>query len=324
MKASLFLHFTINRRLADLCAAMAVAGASISLLGFLGRFHWFLDLFSHFRVQYGLVLLIFALFLFIARRFRTALFCLLIAGLNLGQVLPLYRSSSPEGTFEGAPYRFMLLNVNTHSGNPEAVMRLLQKEQPDILLLEEISDKWVESLQGLGAIYPHQHLEPQEDNFGIGLYSRHPLKEAKTIYIGRDPLPSIQATVTLPNGEVHFLGTHPLPPVGRRMSESRNIQLDWLPDHVRRDGPFILAGDLNTTPWNFYFRKLRRESGLHDSARGFGVQPTWPQSGWLLRIPLDHCLHSRHITIQDRRIGPDVGSDHFAVIIDFHIKPSGE
>ena len=72
-----------------------------------------------------------------------------------------------------------------------------------------------------------------------------------------------------------------------------------------------------------HFRLLLRRTGLRDSARGRGVQPTWPAGSPLLAIPLDHCLHSPDIAILQRRIGGDVGSDHYPVIVDFTFRPPG-
>ena len=68
------------------------------------------------------------------------------------------------------------------------------------------------------------------------------------------------------------------------------------------------------------FRKLLADSGLNDSANGFGVQPSWPTFIAPLAIPIDHCLHSDEIHIHDRQIGDDVASDHFPLIVDFAIK----
>jgi endonuclease/exonuclease/phosphatase (EEP) superfamily protein YafD len=94
------------------------------------------------------------------------------------------------------------------------------------------------------------------------------------------------------------------------------LQLDRLPDLVPKKGPVLLLGDLNVTPWNRHFRLLLERTGLRDSSRGRGVQPTWPAGSLLFAIPLDHGLHSPDIAILQRRIGGDVGSDHLPVIID--------
>ncbi len=82
----------------------------------------------------------------------------------------------------------------------------------------------------------------------------------------------------------------------------------------------MVLGDFNTTPWNYYFQKFLKESGLRDSSQGFGPQPTWPNFSRLLSIPIDHCLHSAEIVIVGRQIGPDVGSDHYPVIVDYALK----
>jgi endonuclease/exonuclease/phosphatase (EEP) superfamily protein YafD len=79
------------------------------------------------------------------------------------------------------------------------------------------------------------------------------------------------------------------------------------------------VGDLNVTPWNHRFRRLMQRSGLMDSSRGRGFQPTWPQDHPLLRIPIDHVLHSPDILVVNRRIGREVNSDHSPVIVDFMV-----
>ena len=82
----------------------------------------------------------------------------------------------------------------------------------------------------------------------------------------------------------------------------------------------VLLGDLNCTVWSPYFGRLVRDSGLKDSSRGWGVQPSWPAGNWLLRIPIDHCLHSPEVRVVRRGIGPDVGSDHFPVIVEMQLR----
>lgn len=65
-----------------------------------------------------------------------------------------------------------------------------------------------------------------------------------------------------------------------------------------------------------FFRRLLARSGLIDTLRGRGYQPTWPGHFVPLWIPLDHCLVSPDLTVLDRRVGPHVGSDHRPVIVD--------
>jgi endonuclease/exonuclease/phosphatase (EEP) superfamily protein YafD len=109
-----------------------------------------------------------------------------------------------------------------------------------------------------------------------------------------------------------LLATHPVPPVGAEYTELRNRQLTEISTFLADSfGPVILVGDLNTTPWSPAFKDLLQVTGLQNSMKGFGIQPSWPSFIPPLWIPLDHLLHSPDLSIQTRKAGPDIGSDHF-------------
>jgi endonuclease/exonuclease/phosphatase (EEP) superfamily protein YafD len=264
-------------------------------------------------------LLVLGVLLFIGHRRKTAAAFLALACVNLMSVLPLYfgGSSAPD---DAAPtLRAMLLNVNTRLGDPDRVRIVTSAVDPDILILEEISAAWMADLAWLTNSYPHSLAQSREDNFGIGLFSKLPLAEAEIVYIGDAEVPSIVATVSASQTHLRVIATHPLPPVGSNYSRWRNDQLERLPDYVRSPLPVLVLGDLNVTPWNHHFRRLLARTGLRDSMKGFGVQPTWPNFNPLLRIPIDHCLHSADIAVVDRKVGESVSSDHYPVIVDFVI-----
>jgi endonuclease/exonuclease/phosphatase (EEP) superfamily protein YafD len=303
-----------------LLTAAGVVPCAATAFGFLGRFSWFLDLFSHFRVQYLIALSILGVLFLLGRRRRTAAVFIAFACINLGMVLPLYFDGQAT-TPEAAPIlRAMLLNVNTRLGDAARVKQVIQELDPDILVLEEISSQWVLDLQWLANSYSHSRVQPREDNFGIGLFSKFPLVESEIVYIGDAQVPSIAATIDTGREKLRVIATHPLPPAGGQYSRWRNDQLNRLPDYVRSSLPLILLGDLNVTPWNYHFRRLLKRTGLIDSSKGRGIQPTWPNYNPLLLIPIDHCLHSSDISVLSKRIGVDVGSDHYPVIVDFAIK----
>jgi len=301
-----------------LTAAGTVASIS-TVLALLGRFSWFLDLFSHFRVQYLLGLLVVAILLLFGRHYKVASVFLFFACVNAGFVLPLYFGKQPLPAEATPIVRVMLLNVNNRGGDPERVGDMVVAVDPDILVLQEISARWLSALEGLKHTYPYTLTRPREDNFGIGLFSKLPIAEGEIVYIGSIEVPSILATLRAEDTDLRIIATHPMPPIGGKLSRSRNEQLDLLPAYTQSNLPILLLGDLNVTPWNYHFRRLLARSGLRDSVQGYGVQPTWPNFSSFLRIPLDHCLHSEDIVIVDRKIGEDVASDHFPLIVDFVI-----
>lgn len=290
-----------------------------TVIGFFGALNWAADLFSHFRVQYAVSLAAAAMILFFARRWRTAAFFGATAAVNVSIVAPMFVPNPGTDVPPGIePVRAMLANVNAHFGAPEKALEVIRAVDPDILLLEEVSDRWVASLVPALSNYPHASIEPRNDNFGIALFSRLPFALCTVTNIGSAEVPTILAELHVADDTFALLGTHPLPPAGKTYSAFRNEQLDLLSEVVTGlHGPVIVMGDLNATPWSPHFRKLLRNSRLLDSGRGHGIQPTWPTHNFLLRLPLDHFLHNDGIVVTRREVGPDAGSDHYPLIVEF-------
>lgn len=320
----LSIFFSLSIRPWGLLMAAGVVACLATLAGFLGQFSWFFDLFSHFRVQYLIGLTVIGtLFIVVCRRKTGGVF-LGFAFVNLMLVLPLYFNDQIIPP-KGAPVlRAMLLNVNTRLGDANKVKLAIRNADPDILILEEVSCQWLTDLACLANSHPHSLTQPRNDNFGIALFSKFPLAESEVVYIGDADVPSIFTTVRTGRTNLRVIATHPLPPSGRDHSRWRDEQLDLLPDRIRPGLPLILLGDLNVTPWSYHFRRFLKRTGLKNSSQGRGVQPTWPNYNLLLLIPIDHCLHSSNISVVDKKIGADVSSDHYPVIVDFVLMPETE
>lgn len=278
------------------------------------RHSWMFDLMTHFQVQLALgMLAVSGLLLFSAMRKFSLLF-LAVAGIYLMRILPFYLPADQPAS--GTPFKMVLLNVNSGSGDPERVQAYLSQSDADVLVIQEFSSRWVKLLEALKARYPHQFLEIREDNFGMALLSRFPMLAQEAFYFTDEELPSLSAEFRIGAQRLFLLATHPLPPMGAAATEARDRQLQEVAAFMKDlPGPRLLVGDLNTGPWSPVFRDLVRESGLRNSMQGFGVQPTWPDGMPLLRIPLDHLLHSADCGVTARRTGPALGSDHFPLEI---------
>ena len=133
--------------------------------------------------------------------------------------------------------------------------------------------------------------------------------------------PSISATFELASGQpLRVIATHPLPPMNEAYWRSRNLWFEQVAALVRSSGAerTIIAGDLNCTPWSPWFERLCRQSGLRNSSLGHGLGISWmPIPISVCGLPIDHVLVGESIRVHDRQIGPDVGSDHRPVIVDF-------
>lgn len=308
---------------------MFLLGAT--LFGWLGRWHWMLDNFSHFRPQYAVGLTLLGLGFLGFKQWKSGGIFLVAAAVNAAIVVPIYLpppSTDPTAQQSEAiqpqavqPLTLMLRNVHTQMGDPQQVLAQITKEEPDILVLEEIGNGWVMELAELQSLYPHSSIVPREDHFGIGVWSKFPLTDVEILELGGAGVPTIFCVAETTQGRLQVVATHPLPPGSGSYAKLRNAQLAALAEHVATiQLPVVLLGDLNTTPWNHYFQKFLSQSGLQNSAQGFGVQPSWPRHLPLLQIPLDHVLHSKSITILDRQVGADsAGSDHYPVVVDLRL-----
>ncbi len=296
---------------------LLLAAGTATLAGFNGRQSWRFELLCHFRVQYFWALAGAAgLFLFL-RRWVWGTSAALLAAVNLAVILPLYFGPD-EVPSAKANLRILSLNVHFLNRNYGPTLDLIQRDNPDVIFLMEVTPAWAEALKRLDKEYPYSEVLPSHRPDGVALFSRHPIADLQVKRLPGVGLPTLVAGIEMPQGRMTLLATHPASPGSTRNFEVRNRQLREVAElAAARSGPVMVIGDLNTTGWSPFFQDLLDVSGLRDSRRGFGVEPTWPWFPLPLRIPIDHCLVSQQIAILDRQVGPAVGSDHRPLIVDF-------
>jgi endonuclease/exonuclease/phosphatase (EEP) superfamily protein YafD len=246
-----------------------------------------------------------------ARWFDAALIALLVLACVIVPDLGAARRAVPDG----APVRVLEVNVLRSNRSFQQVARLIADEQPDLVALVEVDARWLAELAPALAAYPARIEAPRDDNFGLALYARGALAGGGEHLGSR--LPSIVAEAQHGRARFAVVVEHPFPPLTGALYDDQLRHFDAVAERVRGlAGPFVIVGDLNSTPWSRAYARLRGGTGACDSRAGFGVQASYPAEGWLLGIPIDHVLVSCAIGVRDRRIGPDVGSDHLPVIAD--------
>ncbi len=244
----------------------------------------------------------------------------------LGATLwPFYAGQSEPG----APRTLRVLQANIlyESDTHDAVLDMLRAADADVVVLLEVTPLWESKLKALSEAYPYSRVLAQSGAFGLAVLSRLPVEEWQTI----EPagavlpaalrLPAILARISVDGRSGNVLAAHAFPPVSPGLASRRNQQIAALAEIVHGlSGPVILLADLNATPWSPQFQDLLRDGGLTDARRGYGLKPTWP-TFWpgILRIPIDHCLTTRGITVQDFRTGSATGSDHLPIIVDLSL-----
>jgi endonuclease/exonuclease/phosphatase (EEP) superfamily protein YafD len=307
----------------DFFLMVVVAGLCLlTFAGFWGRRGWLLDITSHFRVQYFFLLVLSSLSFLALGLVWGAAAALGLALVNGAVILPRFVSLAHAAS-NGPSYRLLLTNVFRKNRSYDHLRGLVVREQPDLVVLIEPDQAWIDALAGLRQDYPYWQVASREDAYGIALFSRQPFESAEVAHLGSAEMPTVVVRLHLTNHHdwsLTVIATHPPPPKGAAHSARRNDQLKALAQFVRQQSEaVILCGDLNVSPWSPYFSDLLKYSGLADSGRGFGIQPTWPVDNYLLRTSIDHCLVSSQIAVRRRRLGPRIGSDHLPIILDFSL-----
>ncbi|HSK07270.1 MAG TPA: endonuclease/exonuclease/phosphatase family protein [Acidimicrobiia bacterium] len=303
----------------------ALVIAAVSLASFAGRWVWWLDVLANFRAQYVVVLLVAGLAIAASRWRRTGLGILAVALINLLFVAPLY-VGSPGDPVAGAPdVRVMSLNLLSTNESYNEVIEYIAAADPDVVLLHEASRPWEVAIESAGLDYEIVRGRSDQLIFGTLVLTRDPV-EAVSYGFAERAARAIALTYQ-PEGwpvPVQILSSHPLAPTTAERAGLRDAQLAFAADWAsEQEGAFLVVGDLNASPWSWPFRRLVGEGTLRNSQLGFGLQASFPaDTFFLLRVPIDHLLHSDQLRVRDRRLGPVLGSDHFPLIVDLEHAPS--
>jgi endonuclease/exonuclease/phosphatase (EEP) superfamily protein YafD len=304
--------------LAKVVALMAMLSV---LLGWCGRWHFALDLFCHFRVQAAILLGISALVLLGVGRWKAAMAVLVMVIAVAATLLPFV---IPVNDHTEIKLRLLTVNVLSRNLEREHLIEFILQQDPDLILLQETNGEWVQELdQALSEKWPISKTVPRSDNFGIAMYSKIQWDSCEIVqFTTLMSTPSLVAKFKLADGrQMEVINTHPLPPINSSYWNSRNAHFAGLANHVVESDCgqlLIVAGDFNCSPWSYWFRQMLSKSGLSNAAVGQGLFATWkpcplPGSG----LPIDHVLVGSEIECIRLQPGPDVGSDHRPVMLDF-------
>ncbi len=217
-------------------------------------------------------------------------------------------------------------NVLMPNRNAAGLVALVKEHRPDILVTLETDAWWQTQLDVLEGDVPHTVKCPQDNVYGMHVYSRLPFLSCKTVFLVEEDVPSVHLAVALPDADVtvqlHFLHPAPPSPTENAHSTERDAELIVVAKTLcGSNDPIIVAGDLNDVAWSYTTRLFRKISGLLDPRVGRGMFNTFHAQYWFLRWPLDHLFHSRHFTVRSIKRLPANGSDHFSLLTELVYAP---
>ncbi len=294
-----------------------------TVVGFTGGWGWLMELTTHLRGQYVVVLIGLVILFIVGKRPMPALLSVLFGAINLAVVLPLYVGGTVASLPNAATYRALMLNVHWVNEDVDSVKTFIQETNADFVVLTEVVPAWEAELASLRSLYPYgDEVAYYRSPHGVMFFSRIPLVDGNIFRLQDGERPSVVAHLDFPERPLTVIGMHPPAPVSPTRINLRNEQLAAMAEFVAtQQNAVFLMGDLNITPWSPYFSDFLAQSGLQNGRSGYGLQTTWPAQLPIMRIPIDHALVSPEVIIHDFKAGPNVGSDHLPIIIDFSLQP---
>ncbi|MFD2516349.1 endonuclease/exonuclease/phosphatase family protein [Salinimicrobium flavum] len=314
------------------------------LLGALSLIHdvpyWFVKIMDFPRLQYLIISLICLItLLFIKRKWTITyvlivlglLFSILIQSLKIGPYL-LGKKVVPDVQIqekERFSVKIIIANVLMTNRSSDEFLKLINKNEPHVVLAMEVNDWWVKELSILEESFPYKMEYPLDNAYGLLLYSKLPLTNPEIKFLKHSDVPSFHATMTLPGGEeFSFHGIHPVAPFPSAKYPD-NVGEEELALHkvgalvAKETIPSVVAGDFNDVSWSKTTRFFEDQGDLKNVRLGRGLYNTFNAESLVMRWPLDHFFVTEEFRVKEFKRLEKIGSDHFPLMAEF-VLPSSD
>ncbi|GHC69202.1 endonuclease/exonuclease/phosphatase family protein [Limoniibacter endophyticus] len=315
---------SFQTRLRNLCLLAIIALCIPLIAGFFGRVHPAFDSLAHFRAHLAALIALCSLPLVLGSMWHHAALGLSLALASFLTLVPLQtllqnpsRDAHASLSESGPLYRLLQLNLRFDNPDPTRVLSLIGRENPDIIIFQEVSEQVSMLPERLKHLYSHQIKCPDISAVGsVAILSRRPfLTQPLCEKSGRLAI----VTVDLNGQPVQVAGVHlgwPWP--FEQPEEVASLE----PVFAALADDALVAGDFNAAGWSNTVRRIALAGGL---TRGSHTSPTWLHHSLpkvlrpIVGLPLDHALSKGAVQIVNIRSGEDAGSDHTPLLIDFAI-----
>jgi endonuclease/exonuclease/phosphatase (EEP) superfamily protein YafD len=297
------------------------------VLGFFGAVHPVFDAFAHFRMHLAVLMAVSAIPALFLGLWREGLMAIILALTALATVLVPTPAPSAEAEPPAQPaettvqpaYKLMQLNLRYDNTSPADVVRLIARETPDVITLQEVSASWRPKLTVIEARYPYNLYCPSTKHIGgVAILSRRPFALGSTPQCVGNSLMGL-ARIDFGGRSAIIAALHlewPWP-----FEQADNVE-EMRPYFERLHGPMIIAGDFNAVPWSQTLKNITAVSKTHSAE---GLRPSWFIKGtpahaaaWI-GLPIDHVLVSERIVGTRVETLEPAGSDHLPLLLRFSI-----
>ena len=244
----------------------------------------------------------------------------------------LVASRVPRWVRNAPRLELLVANVFIDNETPAALARALLARGGDVMVILEWNAVFLREFDAAGGrdAYPHRVFDPADtSDYAAGIVSKSTLlEESKVLTLGR--LKLTRAVVSVGDETLTILGLNPTAAVDPGGFEEWEQQIDelirFVPSIV---GPFVVAGDLNTTTYRPKVQELL-DTGLIDAheSLGQGLSSSFKLSAdGVLAAPgavvrLDHVFLSDGVRAISAEDLPSEGSDHVPFVVTLAVRPA--
>jgi endonuclease/exonuclease/phosphatase (EEP) superfamily protein YafD len=222
----------------------------------------------------------------------------------------------------GVPVRIYSHNILYSNTKTGGVASDIHRLTPDVVVLLELSQRNLPSLEPTMRAYPYRLVRPDSNGpFGFGIWSRLPFDRTQIVQVAGCPMGEVMLHAA--SRSVRLFAVHTIGPLHSWAVSRWRTQLAWLRQQARSRGdvPVVMAGDFNASTQHRDFRRLL-DAGLTDAHGSVGGwAPTWPRTWWWLPpvMRIDHVLISPGIGVHDQGVVGNSGSDHAGLVTDLRL-----
>jgi hypothetical protein len=286
-------------------------------LGFFGTAWWPLDVLADWRMILAAVLVVAAVVTGLGYSRSSAVVFLAAAIVNALLIAPMWLTQQELPTAEER-LRVTSLDLASTPVAQKSIIDWAARIESDLIVLANAGPAWTALVER--SDLPYRVLNDPGLTAGTLVLARNGV----TASVLEDPSGYGEVDVviitSLGGQELTIVGLSVTRPVSARSSQERVDRFGDVNAALRgRDGAVVLVGNIETSRWSHAFAVLSRE--MVNSEDGFGYMATYPSRDLRLigdfgGIPVDHALYRGPLTVTERRISPNLGLDHRALVID--------
>jgi endonuclease/exonuclease/phosphatase (EEP) superfamily protein YafD len=296
------MKVTVKNSLLISSIATYIVSLALFASTFLGQFHWFIDIWSHFIVQVSIVGLLSALVIYILSR-RPIAFLLFLPVISILVIYGPY-SFFPAKNSDRSLGEIYYINMNYFNEDTAPIINQIEDIKPKTVAVVEVNSRLVEKLS---INFPNRIIHTQ-DAASCAIYSKEP-------FIGEVITDTIYPICIAEFESYTLIVVHPFPPMSDNLwekqvehfAEIRKLIDNSSPYLINRTGRSnIVIGDFNSTifspTYRYQFGKFHKISHY-----------TW-NTGSPLSIPIDHAI-SNSLELKIKML-QKVSSDHNGLSVE--------